>query len=144
MRAHLRKLGRILTRSWWAFVCAGVAIVSTPLLAHHSYADYYLVSDTIEVEGEVVEFQYQNPHSWIHLVGQENFGERKTYAAEWANPTQLGRDGITKQTLHVGDSIRIWANPNRNPTDNRIRLRRIERRSDGWKWGQQGRRDSSR
>jgi len=35
--------------------------------------------------------------------------------------------------------VRIWASPNRNPNDNRIRLKRIERRSDHWKWGGQNR-----
>ena len=45
-------------------------------------------------------------------------------------------DGIKKDTLREGDSVRIWASPNRNPNDNRIRLRRIERRRDRWQWGQ--------
>jgi hypothetical protein len=103
--------------------------------AHHSFAVYYIETDTIEVEGNIVEFQYQNPHSGIHIVGQEAFGRPKAYAAEWANPSRLERDGITRNTLHVGDSVRIWASPSRDPNDNRIRLKRIERRSDGWHWG---------
>jgi hypothetical protein len=126
----------IVTRSWWALVLGGVAILCAPLLAHHSFAVYYIETDTIEVEGDIVEFQYQNPHSWIHIVGQEAFGRPKAYAAEWANPSRLERDGITRNTLHVGDSVRIWASPSRDPNDNRIRLKRIERRSDGWHWGQ--------
>ena len=39
---------------------------------HHSFAAYYIEADTIEVEGDVVEFQYKNPHSWIHVIGQES------------------------------------------------------------------------
>jgi hypothetical protein len=38
----------------------------------------------------------------------------------------------------VGDSVHIWVSPNKNPSDNRIRLKRLERRSDGWWWGQSG------
>ena len=129
-------IGRRVTRSWWALVLCGVAIVGAPLLAHHSFAVYYLESDTIEVEGDVVEFQYKNPHAWIHIIGQEAFGGPKTYAAEWTSTSQLERAGITKTTLRAGDNVRIWASPNKNPTDNRIRLKRIERPSDGWKWGQ--------
>lgn len=123
-------------RSWWALVLVGVAILCVPLLGHHSFSLYYLEEDTIEVEGDIVEFQYKNPHSWIHVMSQEGFGRPKVYAAEWASPTRLERDSITKNTLRVGDSVRIWASPNRDPYDNRIRLKRIERRSDGWKWGQ--------
>jgi hypothetical protein len=113
----------------------GLAIVAAPLLAHHSFAEYYLEQDTIEVEGDIVEFQYRNPHSWIHMTSVDPFGRPKVYSAEWAGTSRLERDGITKNTLRVGDSVRIWASPNRNPNETRIRLKRI-RRSDGWEWGQ--------
>ena len=85
-------------------------------------------SNTIEVEGEVVEFQYKNPHCWIHVMAQETFGGRKDlHATEWASVSRLEREGITAKTLRPGDVVRIWASPNRNPNDNRIRLKRIER-----------------
>jgi hypothetical protein len=72
-------------------------------------------------------------------MGQETFGGRKPYAAEWASVSRLERDGITAKTLRPGDVVRIWASPNRNLNDNRIRLKRIERRADHWKWsGQNG------
>ena len=114
-------------------------ILCAPLLGHHSFAVYYIEQYTIEVEGNIVEFQYRNPHSWVHVLGQETFGRPKAYAAEWASTSRLDSDGITKNTLRAGDSVRIWAAPSRDPNDNRIRLKRIERRSDGWKWGQRGR-----
>jgi hypothetical protein len=132
-------VGQRVTRSWWTLVLCGVAILCAPLLAHHSFAVYYIEADTIEVEGEIIEFQYKNPHAWIHVVGQDAFGKPKTYSAEWTSTSQLERAGITKETLRAGDSVRIWASPNKNPTDNRVRLKRIERPADGWKWGQQGR-----
>jgi hypothetical protein len=128
-----------MTRSRWLLVLIGAAILSVPVLGHHSFADYYLEKDTIEVEGEIVEFQYRNPHSWIHVQGKDGFGKPAIFSAEWASVSRLDRDGITKDTLRVGDHVRIWASPNRNPTDNRIRLKRIERRSDQWKWGQAAR-----
>ena len=132
-------VGHKVTRSWCALVLCGIAILCAPLLGHHSFAVYYIEADTIEVEGDIVEFQYRNPHSWIHIVGQEPFGKPKAYAAEWTSTSQLERNGITKNTLRAGDAVRIWASPNKNPSDNRIRLKRIERPSDGWKWGQSGR-----
>ena len=120
----------------WALVLAGVVILGAPVLGHHSYASYYLEEDTIEVEGNVVEFQYRNPHSFVNITGQEAFGKMKTYTAEWASISRLEREGITKETLRVGDTVRIWGAPPRDPNDPRIHLKRIERRSDGWKWGQ--------
>jgi hypothetical protein len=119
-------------------VLAVVALIGlcAPLLAHHSFAEYYLEDDTIEVEGEVIEFQYKNPHSWVHVIAQEGVGGRKRFAAEWASVSRLEREGITARTLRAGDMVRIWASPNRNPNDTRIRLKRIERRADRWSWGQ--------
>ena len=113
-----------------------LALAAAPLLAHHSFTTMYLEQDMIEIEGEIIEFQYQNPHSWVHVDSQDSFGRRQTYAAEWASRARQDSDGIKKDTLRRGDTVRIWASPNRNPSDNRIRLRRIERRRDGWKWGQ--------
>jgi hypothetical protein len=116
-------------------VLSAIVSLSVPARAHHSYADFYLEKDEIEVEGEVVEFQYKNPHSWIHVQGRDGFGKPVIYSAEWASVSRLDRDGITKDFLRAGDRVRIWASPNRNPSDNRIRLKRIERPRDHWKWG---------
>ena len=132
-------VGHSVTRSWWAIVLGGVVILCAPLLGHHSFATYYIEADTIEVEGDIVEFQFKNPHSWVHVLGQETFGTPKAYAAEWGGTSQLDRNGISKNTLRAGDRVRLWASPNRNPNDNRVRLKRIERPSDGWKWGQERR-----
>jgi hypothetical protein len=105
-----------------------------PLLAHHSFSVYYIEADTIEIEGDVIEFQYKNPHAWIFVQGTEAFGPPKIYAAEWVSTSQLERNGIDKKFFKPGDALRIWASPNKNPGDNRVRLKRMERRSDHWKW----------
>jgi hypothetical protein len=108
----------------------------TPALAHHSFAVTYIESDTIEIEGDVVEFQYRNPHAWLMIQGTEKggFGQSKIYAAEWVSVSQLERADIPKDFFKVGDTMRIWASPNKNPSDSRVRLKRMERKSDGWKW----------
>jgi hypothetical protein len=102
--------------------------------AHHTFTTFYLEDDLIEIEGVIVEFQYRNPHSWVFVDGQERSGRPQIYAAEWVGTSRLERDGIRANTLRQGDSVRIWASPNRNPTDNRVHLKRIQRR-DGWQWG---------
>ena len=118
-----------------ALVLTLFAAVGAPAVAHHAFATYYLEEDTIEVEGRILEFQYKNPHSWIHVEGEERSRQGvRTYAAEWVGTSRLEREGINGRTLREGDSVRIWAAPNRNPSDNRIHLKRI-RRSDGWEWG---------
>ena len=123
-------------RAVLAFV---LVVAAAPLLAHHSFSEYYVEQDTIEVEGVVVEFQLQNPHAWVHIMSEDSFGRQRRYAAEWASRSRLQDDGIKRDTLREGDRVRIWASPNRNPNDGRIRLKRIERPRDGWQWGQPSR-----
>ena len=127
-----------MARQLWTLVVAGIVSLSTPLVGHHSFAEYYIEDDTIEIEGEIVEVQYKNPHSWIHVQAEDPFRRQKVYSAEWASVSRLERDGISKRTLREGDWVRIWASPNRNPNDNRVRLKRIERRADHWSWGSRG------
>ena len=116
---------------------AAVLLAAAPrLVAHHSYAALYFEEDTIEVEGEVIEFQYQNPHSWVHVMAVDPFGRPRQYAAEWGGRSSLESQGVDKNTLRPGDLVRIWGSPNRNPKDGRIRLKRIERRRDRWEWRQ--------
>jgi hypothetical protein len=122
-------------RRWTMVVVGAAMMLSARVQGHHNFADFYFETDTIEIEGEVVEFQYKNPHSWIQVQAPDAFGTQKIYAAEWFSTSRLERDGISKDFFRVGDRLRIWASPNRKPNDNRIRIKRIERRSDRWKWG---------
>ena len=71
---------------------AGAAVVATVMggtsvAAHHSFGAVYLESDSIEVEGVIVEFQYKNPHSWVHVRGAERkgLGEERIYSGEWVS-----------------------------------------------------------
>jgi len=125
-------------------LAAGSLIAAPRALAHHSFAVVYLEQDTIEIEGDVVEFQYKNPHAWVFVQGTEKggLGGDKIYAAEWVSTSQLDRNNIDKLWFKPGDRVRVWASPNKNPADNRVRLKRIERKSDGWKW--QGNRGDTR
>jgi hypothetical protein len=103
--------------------------------AHHSFGAMYLESDMIEVDGTVVEFQYKNPHAWVHVRGIERgTGQEKVYAAEWVSTSQLERQGIDKNTLKPGDKVRVWGSPSKNPAEFKMHLKRIERPSDGWQW----------
>jgi hypothetical protein len=118
------------------------AAAASAAQAHHSYGAIYLEQDSVEIEGRIVEFQYRNPHSFINVAGQEKgFGPEKLYAGEWVSTSQLERAGISKTTLQPGDAVRIWGSPAKDPKDNRIHVKRIER-SDGWAW--RGRRDQDR
>ena len=112
-------------------VTLGLAV---PVSGHHSFAAYYFEDQSIEIQGEIVEVQFKAPHTWVHVRAQDTGGKERVYAAEWANPSRLEREGMTKDTLRVADVVRIWGSPSRDPNDGRIHLKRILRPSDGWEW----------
>jgi hypothetical protein len=47
----------------------------------------------------------------------------------------LGRQGVTRDTLKVGEHVVIIGNPGRTAEDHRMHMVSITRPSDGWKWG---------
>ena len=108
--------------------------LTVPVSGHHSFAAYYFEDQSIQIEGEIVEVQFKAPHIWVHVRAQDAAGKEKVYAAEWANPSRLEREGMTKDTLRVADVVRVWGSPSRDPNDGRIHLKRILRPSDGWEW----------
>jgi uncharacterized protein DUF6152 len=108
--------------------------LSVSASGHHSFAAYYFEDQSIEIEGDIVEVQFKAPHTWVHVNTRDESGKLKRYAAEWANPSRLEREGMTKDTLKVADVVRIWGSPSRDPNDGRIHLKRILRPSDGWEW----------
>ena len=113
---------------------AGVSAVSATAYGHHSFPATYDVDTEIAVEGELAAFMYRNPHSFVHLNVMNDDGETERWAVEWGAATFLGRQGITRATFRPGDKVIITGNPGRNPEDLRLRMRYIERLSDGFRW----------
>ncbi len=83
-------------------------------------------------------FMLRNPHSFVHLNVTDENGETTRWAIEWATATSLSRQGITRDTFKPGERVIITGNPGRNPEDLRMRMRAIERLSDGFKWPEEG------
>ena len=112
----------------------GVAI-GMQAQAHHSFAATYLEDQTVTVEGELVQFLFRNPHSFVHLMVKEKDGTMARYAIEWGGTGQLGGQGITRETLKPGDVVVVSGSPGRNPIDKRVRLITLQRPKDGFVWG---------
>lgn len=112
------------------------ATVGAPAYAHHSFPATYHIDQMETVEGEVVQFLFRNPHSFIHVQGKGKDGKVYRYAVEWGGGAALARSGgINARTLRAGDKVIVTGNPGRNDADHRIRLQKIVRPADGWQWG---------
>lgn len=119
-----------------AIAAAALMSLSTgQLFAHHSFAATYFEDKQEKIEGELAQFLFRNPHSFVHVDVKQANGEVVRYAVEWGGGGQLGRQGVGRDTLKVGDHVIIVGNPGRNPEDHRLRMIRLQRPSDGYTWG---------
>ena len=116
-------------------VAAATLLSGIQLYAHHSFAATYFEDKQLTIEGELVQFIFRNPHSFVHIEGKDDKGEMVQYAIEWGGGGALGQQGVTRETLKPGDHLIVVGNPGRNPEDHRLRMIRLKRTSDGWTWG---------
>ena len=113
---------------------AGAVVSAAPLLAHHSFAATYFDDKSQTIEGNLVQFVFRNPHSFVHVEAPDENGQVVRWAVEWGSGQQLSGQGVAGDTLRYGDHVIVTGSPGRNPEDHRMRMRSIERPRDGWKW----------
>lgn len=118
-----------------ALLTAILCLIGAPSSAHHSFAATYLEDQMVTVEGDILQFLYRNPHSFVHLTAREKDGSIARYTVEWGGTGQLAAQGVTRETLKVGDHVIISGNPGRNAQDKRVRLLSLLRPRDGFGWG---------
>jgi hypothetical protein len=111
-----------------------VFALAVPLLAHHSFAATYVEDQQQTIEGDLVQFVFRNPHSFVHVEVADPSGEKVRYAVEWASGSSLSGQGVTRETLKFGDHVIVVGMPGRNEEDHRLRMKSMTRPSDGWKW----------
>jgi hypothetical protein len=118
----------------WLILAAGVVAGALPAYGHHSFAASYLEDQSVSISGELIEFDYRNPHAWVHVSSVDNSGKAQKIGAEWASASRLKLQGITTETLKIGDRLILTGSPSRDPQEYRMHLKRIERPADGWTW----------
>lgn len=93
--------------------CLLLAGAAFPAMAHHSFS---MFDDKKEVvlKGEVKEFQWSNPHTWIQLNVTDASGKVVEWSIEGGSPYLLGRQGWKRNTLKPGDQVEITVHPMRN------------------------------
>jgi hypothetical protein len=78
--------------------------------AHHSFAMF--ANDKVQsVDGTVKEFEWVNPHSWIHVMVLNRTGSPEEWAFEMGSPGQLAARGWTKDSVKVGDKVSVTFHP---------------------------------
>jgi hypothetical protein len=112
-----------------------IALANGAVQAHHSFTATYFEDRTITIEGTVLQFQFRNPHSFVHVRAPDDAGEEFRWAVEWGGSSQLSNQGLAAATLRPGDVVEITGNPGRDAADHRVRMLYLLRPSDGFDWG---------
>ena len=120
----------------WVFVCLLSLMGAGTADAHHSFAATYFEDQLVTIEGELVEFQYRNPHSFVQVITAEKDGTMKRWSIEWGAVAQLNQQGVQRFTLKPGDRVVITGAPARSG-DDKLLMRKLVRPADGFTWAAQ-------
>ena len=86
------------------------ALLAGPALAHHSFA-MFDAAKTVKLAGTVKEFEWINPHTWIHLTVVDAAGKTQQWSFEGGSTGQLSQSGWTRETLKGGEKITLGFHP---------------------------------
>jgi len=101
---------RIMTRK--ALGLAGVAAVlfAAPAVAHHAFA-MFDQSKVLYMSGTVKQFEFVNPHAWLHIAIVNDKGNTVTWSFEGGSPSQLVSLGWAQDRPRVGEMIEVGFRP---------------------------------
>ena len=95
-----------------------LSVIAAPVQAHHSEAAQFDPDDPVSVEGTVVKIEWTNPHIWYYVDVTDENGEVTTWGFSGLPPGVLIRRGVTRDTLKVGDAVRVSGNRARDGSNN--------------------------
>ena len=96
---------------------AALAVVLTVIAgsadAHHSTAAFDNTR-VVRIEGRVTQVRWINPHASFKLDGDASEGPDGLWTIEMTAPNVLINQGWKRNSLRVGDSVVVYANPLHN------------------------------
>jgi hypothetical protein len=101
---------RMRTRALYLAVGLFALALGSTANAHHSFA-MFDQSQQVTLKGTVAEFQWTNPHAWIHLDVPNANGVKDTWQVELNSPNNLKRQGWKSTSVKPGDQVTLVLNP---------------------------------
>jgi hypothetical protein len=89
--------------------------LSGAAFAHHSFA-MFDQSKTVTLKGTVTEFQWTNPHAFIHIEVPNGSSGKQQWQVELNSPNNLKRQGWKSTSVKAGDEVTLILNPLRDGT----------------------------
>ncbi len=88
-------------------VAAGLLAATGSVMAHHSFAAEFDANKALTLNGTVTKIEWQNPHTYFYLDVKGADGKVVNWGLEMASPNGLMRQGWTRNTLKIGDSVTV-------------------------------------
>lgn len=82
--------------------------------AHHAYSANYVTDSVSEMEGVVKEVLWANPHAHYYIAVELEDGTSELWDVETFNLNRLYRMGWDRDSIVVGERIKVTGNPGRN------------------------------
>jgi hypothetical protein len=92
----------------------GFLIFGAEIQAHHAVAGVYDLNTEIVLEGKLHKMNFRNPHANIELEVPNGDGTTTIWILTTASTQVLTRQGVTRDSIAVGESLKITALPARN------------------------------
>jgi hypothetical protein len=86
--------------------------------AHHSVSAWFDTTSMTEIEGEITDFRWQNPHVVFTLRLPGESSASASWEIETLSISGISRWGITRDLFNVGDRLRVAGNPSRRNANN--------------------------
>jgi hypothetical protein len=96
----------------------GLLLLGAMAQAHHSFA-MFDQTKRVTLKGTVTEFQWTNPHAFIHLDVPGAAGAKENWEIELNSPNNLKRQGWKSTSLKPGDQVTLVTFPLRDLVDHK-------------------------
>jgi hypothetical protein len=88
-------------------IALGLVAVTTPALAHHSFAAEFDTKTPVTLTGTVTKLEWTNPHAHFYISVKDPGGATTEWNFELGSPNGLMRKGWNRSSLKPGDMVTV-------------------------------------